>query len=56
MLAANGYVRAEVTRSAGRAGMIPALDIWRAAQLMMKHHGEDAAIQAGMRVDELLAE
>ena len=36
--------------------MIPDLGIWRAAQLMVKRHGEDAAIQAGMRADELLAE
>jgi triphosphoribosyl-dephospho-CoA synthetase len=32
------------------------LDIWRAAQLMVKRYGEDAAIQAGMRADDLLAE
>jgi len=31
------------------------LDLWRAAQLMVKRHGEDAEIQAGMRADELLA-
>ena len=36
--------------------MIPDLDVWRAAQLMVKRHGEDAAIRAGMRADELLAE
>ena len=36
--------------------MIPALDIWRAAQLLVKRHGDDAAIQAGMRADELLVE
>ena len=36
--------------------MIPDLDIWRAAQLMVKRYGEHAAIQAGMRADELLAE
>jgi hypothetical protein len=28
--------------------MIPDLDIWRAAQLMVKRHGDDAAIQAGI--------
>ena len=36
--------------------MIPDLDIWRAAQLMVKQYGEDAPIQAGVRADELLAE
>ena len=32
------------------------LDIWRAAQLFVKRHGEDATIQAAFRADELLAE
>jgi triphosphoribosyl-dephospho-CoA synthetase len=32
------------------------LDIWRAAQLLVKRHGPEAAIQAAMRADELLAE
>jgi triphosphoribosyl-dephospho-CoA synthetase len=36
--------------------MIPDLDTWRAAQLLVKRHGKDAAIQAGIRADELLAE
>ena len=31
------------------------LDIWRAANLMLKQHGEDAAIAAAQRADELLA-
>ena len=31
------------------------LDIWRAAQLMVNRYGDDAAIQAGMRAEELLA-
>ena len=31
------------------------LDIWRAAQLLVKRYGDDAAIQAGMRAEELLA-
>ena len=35
--------------------MIP-LDIWRAAQLTVKRYGADAALQAGMRADELLAD
>ena len=36
--------------------MIADVDIWRAAQLMVKRHGEDAAIEAALRADELLAE
>jgi hypothetical protein len=36
--------------------MLPDLDIWRAAQLTVKRHSESAAIQAGTRADELLAE
>ncbi len=31
------------------------LDIWRAAALVVKHHGADAAIHAATRADELLA-
>jgi hypothetical protein len=31
------------------------LDIWRAANLLVKRHGEDAAIVAAQRADELLA-
>jgi hypothetical protein len=30
-------------------------DIWRAANLLQKRHGADAAIVAGLRADELLA-
>jgi hypothetical protein len=36
--------------------MISDLDIWCAAQLMVKRYGEDAAIQAGMQADQLLTE
>jgi len=31
------------------------LDIWRAANLLIKRHGDDAAIVAAQRADELLA-
>lgn len=31
------------------------LDVWRAANLMMKRYGRDAAIVAAQRADELLA-
>ncbi|HWI25350.1 MAG TPA: hypothetical protein VN668_00145 [Stellaceae bacterium] len=31
------------------------LDIWRAAHLLIKRHGADAAVVAAQRADELLA-
>jgi hypothetical protein len=31
--------------------MIPDLEIWRAARLMVRRYGEDPAIQSGMRAD-----
>ena len=34
--------------------MIPDLDIYRSAQVLVKQHGEDAPIQAAMRVDKFL--
>ena len=34
--------------------MIPDLDIYRSAQVLVKHHGEDAPIQAAMRADDML--
>ncbi len=34
--------------------MIPDLDIYRSANVMVKHHGQDAPIQVAMRADELL--
>ncbi len=33
--------------------MIPDLDIYRTANILVKQHGEDAPIQAAMRADEL---
>ncbi len=33
---------------------IPDLDIYRAAQALVKQHGEDAPIQPAMKADELL--
>lgn len=36
--------------------MIPDLDLWRAAQLLVKRHGEDAAIVTAQRADELVRE
>ncbi len=34
--------------------MIPDLDIWRAAQVMIKRYGDGAATEAAMRADEFL--
>ncbi len=34
--------------------MIPDLDIYRSANLLVKQHGEDAPIEAAMRVDAML--
>ena len=34
--------------------MIPDLDIWRAAQVMVKRYGDSAATEAAMRADEFL--
>ncbi len=34
--------------------MIPDLDIYRAAQALMKQHGPDAPIHAAMRADAML--
>lgn len=32
------------------------LDLWRAANLMIERHGDDAALVAAKRADELLAQ
>ncbi len=32
--------------------MIPELDIWRAAQVMVKHYGNSATTEADMRANE----
>ncbi len=34
--------------------MIPDLDIYRSANLLVKRHGEDAPIHAAMRADAML--
>jgi hypothetical protein len=34
--------------------MIPDIDIWRAALLVIKHYGADAAVEAAARADEML--
>ena len=35
--------------------MIPEIDMWRAANLLVKRHGGDAAIVAAQRADECMA-
>ena len=35
--------------------VIPEIDIWRAANLMLKRYGEGALEESGMRADELAA-
>jgi hypothetical protein len=46
--------------SSGQRGSSPAvisdLDIWRAAALMVKRHGNAAGLEAARRADELLAQ
>jgi hypothetical protein len=34
--------------------MIPDLDIYRSAQVLVKHRGQDAPIEAAMRTDAML--
>jgi hypothetical protein len=34
-------------------GVIPEIDIWRAAQLLLKRHGERALDESAARADEL---
>ncbi len=34
--------------------MIPDIDIWRSAQVLVKQHGQDAPIHAAMRADAML--
>ncbi len=34
--------------------MIPDLDIYRSAQVLVKQHGQDAPIEAAMRADAML--
>jgi hypothetical protein len=36
--------------------MIPDIDIWRCAQLMINNHGEEAAMEAAAMADEFLSE
>ena len=36
--------------------MIPDIDIWRSARVLVKQHGEDAPIEAAMKADAMLEE
>ncbi len=38
----------------GALFMTPNLDIYRSANIRVKHHGEDAPIEAAMRADAML--
>ena len=35
--------------------MIPEIDIWRVANLMLKHYGDEADIESAIRAEELAA-
>lgn len=35
--------------------MIPDIDIWRCAQLMVNNHGDEAALEAAAMADDFLA-
>ncbi len=37
-----------------RATVVDEIDIWRTAKLLTNQHGDQAAIDAGMKADELL--
>jgi hypothetical protein len=36
--------------------MIPEIDIWRVANLMLKHYGDEADIESAIRAEELFEE
>ncbi len=40
--------------SAAALGLIPDLDIWRAANLLIRQHGEDAELEAARLADKML--
>jgi len=44
------------TASVGFPGVIPEIDIWRAATLLLKRYGDKALEQSAMRADELAAD
>ena len=54
--AATGLFLARVPARRYRSRMIDDRDIWSAANLLLKRYGEDAAVQAAQRADELFDE
>ncbi len=46
--------RGDSGRMAKIEAMIPDIDIWRSANLLVQQHGQDAPIQAAMRADAML--
>ena len=44
-----------ITASLQFTGVIPEIDIWRAANLMLKRYGEKAFEESSARVDDLAA-
>jgi hypothetical protein len=52
----NSVLRAILARCWEPRKMTEDIDIWRAAHLLLKRHGADAAIVAAQRADELLAQ
>ena len=40
--------------TAAKRKLIPDLDIYRSARVLVKHHGKDAPIQAAMNTDAML--
>jgi hypothetical protein len=51
----NSVLRA-ILMDRGSRLMTEDIDIWRAAHLLVKRHGADAAIVAAQRADEMLAQ
>jgi hypothetical protein len=43
------------SRASSLPGVIPEIDIWRAAQLMLKRYGEKAEAESAARADDELA-
>jgi hypothetical protein len=57
-LASNPFLGLEHTPAGDKLAfaMIPEIDIWRAASLMLKRYGEKALEESAARADELFAE
>jgi hypothetical protein len=46
-------VRSSPALTDSLVGVIPEIDIWRVANLMLKRYGEDAEVESARRADEL---